>query len=162
MRDKVLKLNSLLKIRVQDIMNNDGWEKKDFFQLKPVIINNEQIFIELLRDNICLGRWKVVEKNITQASMIHLSDGGIKRRLPMMVFYVVGGDGKKYRYLYFRTLPNQQFLVATRYDHKARYASNCRSRNQRNSPEAIAIRLRRDKRHERKIRKQFAQQWGNL
>src|SRR3974377_1194919 len=113
MRDKVLKLESLTKIRVQEIMNNDGWERKNYFgirelQLNPVL-SHDQMYIELIRDDACLGRWRVGEQIIPQLPIIRLPDGSIRRRSPMMAFMVEGRDGRRYRFLYFRSLPNNQF-----------------------------------------------------
>ena len=120
-------------------------------QLKPVVMNRDQIYIELIRDRECCRRWKVGEQTIPQLPVIRLRDGTIRRRSPALVFYVFGEDGKRYRYLYFRLLPNSQFLVATRTDMQARYASNCRSRKQRmQTPEAI---LAKEKRYLRRLRR---------
>jgi hypothetical protein len=136
MRDKVLKIESLIKIRVQEIIKNDGWERKNYFgiqelRLNPVLLNDNQIYIELIWDNVCLGKWRVAEQTIPQLPVIRLKDGSIRNRSPTMVFYVLGSDGRKYRYLYFRSLPNSRFLVGARADLQARYASSCMSRKQR-------------------------------
>jgi hypothetical protein len=159
-KPKVLKLNSpdLIKIRVQEIINNDGWEKKNFFgigelQLRPVVTNNNQeIYIELVRDNEICRRWKVGERTIGQLPIIHLPDGTIRRRSPPLQFFVYGRDGKRYRYLYFRLLNDQSFDVATRTDMAARYATNCRSRKQRKK--SFERGIAREKRYLRKLQRE--------
>jgi hypothetical protein len=164
-RDKVLKIESLAKIRIQQVMNDDGWEK--YFNNQKIILNpvliNEQTFLELIWNNMCLGRFRVVEHTIGQLPYIKEKkknehgeeEETFRPRSPMLLFCVLGADGKRYRALYFQALPDGRFLIGTRTDLHARYTAWCLSRKQRNSPEKIAMRLAREKKYERKLRRRM-------
>jgi hypothetical protein len=156
-REPVLKIETLRKIPIQKIINEDGWEK--YYNNKKLILNpvleDEQIFLELIWDNVCLGRFKLEEHTVGQLPYIKQKDGTIRRRSPMLVFCVVGSDNKRYRFLYFRSFPDGRFVIGTRHDLGARYSVDCMSRKQRNSPERIAMRLQREKRYERKLRRRM-------
>jgi hypothetical protein len=145
MRDNVLKIESLIKIRVQEILNNDGWERRNYFGIKELklspVPNNDKLYIELIHDGICFRKWRVAEQTVPQLPVIALKPDEdhpedepprIKRRSPMLAFFVIGANGRKHRYLYFWLLPHQQqFLIGTRSELNARYASSCMSRKQR-------------------------------
>jgi hypothetical protein len=156
-REPVFKIETLTKIGIQRIMNDDGFEK--LYNNKKLILNpiliNEQIFLELIWNNTCLHRFKIVEHTIGQLPVIEQEDGTIRRRSPMLVFCVLGSNGKRYRFLHFQSLPDGRFRIGTRRDLGARYSVDCMSRKQRNSPEKIAIRLQREKRYERKLRRRM-------
>jgi hypothetical protein len=88
----------------------------------------------------------------------------IKRRSPMMVFFVIGSDNKKYRHLYLQYFPDHSFKVGTRTELKVRYQSTCRSQWQRTkSPSALAdqfVREKRAERREKKLLKRFIERYS--
>jgi hypothetical protein len=168
----VLKVNELIKIRIQELVNNDGWTapRCDGFgriELRPIQLGNGQEFIQLTVDgeriqNDPAGRWRgwwrlVEQENVGQLTpirleRIHENSPVIRRVSPMMHFFVIGNDGKKTRFLYFYRIPNSnnQFIIGTRRDLNARYASTCRSRYQRTlSHDAQIAAIRKQKRAER-------------
>jgi hypothetical protein len=166
--DSVLKPSNLIRFRVQQIINEDGFYKENWrgfrrFELAPIQLPNGGIFIQLRIDGrSCPGGWNVAEQDICgQLPVIKLEDengkptGLIKRVSPMMVFYVIGiTDRKKYRYLYLLQTPNGS-LIGTRRDLNAKYLSWCMSKKQRHAPELELKRKRREARKQRQIAKRF-------
>jgi hypothetical protein len=163
----VLKIETLTKIGIQRIMNDDGFEKyynNHKIILNPVLIK-DQTFLELICNNVCLKRFKIEEYIPGQLPYIKQKDGTIRRRSPMLVFCVVGSDNKRrYRFLYFQRLDADHFRMGTRHELGARYSVDCMSRKQRNSPERMAVRVAKqrklEKRFERRLRKQTLWQDG--
>jgi hypothetical protein len=167
-KQKVLTLNdfSLIKIRVFDIVNDDGWIKHNWFgirriELRPIELPNAQIGIELLRDGERLGMWRVYEQKIGQLpAFLNEEDGTFAaNRSPPSIYYVYGSDNKRYRWLYYRPLPHGQFILGTRKDIGARWASRCMSKKERKENEDLKIlRLIRRKRWlsaEKKLQKRL-------
>jgi hypothetical protein len=139
----------LRKFRVQDIVYQDGIVKENWRGIRKLefrLINDE--FIELLRDETSLGKWKLSEQGIPQLPPIQTKDGTIRtNRTPPFVYYVYGADGKRYRYLYYCPLPNQQFIIGTRTDIGARFPTNCLSKKDRT--DSYDAQWRRQKREKR-------------
>jgi hypothetical protein len=167
--DNVLKPQNLIRFRVQQIINEDGFYKDNWrgfrrFELAPIELPNGTAFIQLrINGMTCPGGWNIAEQDIhAQLPVIKLKDedgnltGQIKRVSPMMVFYAIGlTDRKKYRYLYLLKQPNGNILVGTRRDLNAKYISRCMSKKQRHAPELELKRKRREARKQRKIEKRF-------
>jgi hypothetical protein len=172
MRNKVLKLSSLRRIRVYDIIANDGYEQrfiKEKVIFNPVRSSNNNdntIYIELSRDDEVVDSWEVIEQELPPLlPMIRDKDDKtiVKHCSPMMFFFVKGKtDGKPYRYLYSKPVGNNDFIVGTRTDLGARYDSNCRSKRQRQeeTPEIIHKKLLAERRYTRRMRKQLLWQYG--
>jgi hypothetical protein len=138
-KPKVLTLenNNLIKIRVnQDIVYKDGWEKKNWLginllELKPITLPSGQAYIELFRDNVFLGKWRLFEQYIPGLPRIKLEDGSTKPCSPPIIYYAIGSDGLKYRWLYFRSFGNGQFHIGTRKDIGARWQTTTMSKKKR-------------------------------
>jgi hypothetical protein len=170
--DTVLKPSNLIRFRVQQIINEDGFYKEDWrgfrkFELARIQLANGTAFIQLRINGMsCPGGWYVAEQDIhAQLPVIKLKDedgnptGQIKRVSPMMVFYAIGlTDHKKYRYLYL-SQQNGSNLVGTRGDLRTKYISRCMSKKQRHAPELELKRKRREARKQRKIEKRFRQRY---
>jgi hypothetical protein len=167
-KQKVLTLNdlSLIKIRVFDVINDDGFVKENWhgikrIELKPIELPNAQIGIALLRDGERLGMWRVYEQQISQLPpLLNEDDGTVAaNRSPSSIYYVYGLDNKRYRWLYYRPFPNGQFQIGTRKDIGARWASRCMSKRERKENEDLKILrlIRRKKwlRAERKIQEKL-------
>jgi hypothetical protein len=159
-KDRVLKPANLIKIRIMDIMNHDGWDRENWrgvgrIELKPIALPDGSIRIQQFSNGVLRGGWNVVEQTIPQLPIIRLRNGTIKRRSPAIVFYVIGSNGKKYRFLYFWALPNgTQHIVGTRNDIGAKYLSKCLSHKQWYGAEAVAARKKRVARRLRRVRRQ--------
>jgi hypothetical protein len=166
-KQKVLKLNdlSLIKIRVFDVINDDGWIKHNWrgikrIELRPIELRNAEMGIALLRDGERLGVWRVYEQQIEQLPAL-LDDNGTfaANRSPSSIYYIYGSDNKRYRWLYYRPLPNGQFQIGTRKDIGARWASRCMSKRERKENEDLKIlrliRRKRWLRFERKLQRKF-------
>jgi hypothetical protein len=119
-KQKVLKLNdlSLIKIRVFDVINDDGWIKHNWrgikrIELRPIELRNAEMGIALLRDGERLGVWRVYEQQIEQLPAL-LDDNGTfaANRSPSSIYYVYGSDNKRYRWLYYR--PFAQWSISDR------------------------------------------------
>jgi hypothetical protein len=169
-REPVLKIESLRKIPIQKIINDDGFEKlynNHKIILNPVLIHN-QTFLELICNDRCLKRFRIEEHTVGQLPYIREKNAAgeetIRRRSPMLVSCVVGSNNRRYRYLYFQGLDADHFRLGTRHDLGARYSVDCMSRKQRNSPERMAVRVAKqrklEKRFERRLRKQALWQDG--
>jgi hypothetical protein len=172
--DKVLKPANLIRIRVQQIINEDGFYKENWkgfrrFELAPVKLSNGSPFIQLrINGMTCPGGWNIAEQEI-KGHLPYIKDGidpetgelKIRRRTPMMVFYAIGvTDRRKYRYLYLLQGPNGN-LVGTRGDLQAKHITSWyMSKKQRNAPELELKRKRRAARKERKIEKRFRRRYG--
>ena len=157
-KQKVLTLEDgkLIKIRVQSILNDDGFLKTNWFGIKRFELRPNDEYIELLRDHEPLGAWKLSALDIPQLPpLLNKEDGSFQRnRSPAMAFMVHGSDGRRFRYLYFRALSDGRFHIGTRTDIGIRYMSNCLSRRQRKENEILKLkRLIRKRRVERKERK---------
>jgi hypothetical protein len=148
-KPKVLTLenNNLIKIRCQDIVYKDGFVKTNWFgigrlELKPITLPSGQAYIELFRDNVFLGKWRLFEQYIPGLPRIRLKDGTSKPCSPPIIYYVYGSDGNRYRWLYFRSLGNGQFHIGTRKDIGARWETTVMSRKQRrHRQECMLLRL---------------------
>lgn len=153
-RQKVLTFEScgLLKIRVQDVVENDGW-KFGRFELRPT-----EERIELYKNDEYQKCWRLSCLEIPQLPpILNREDKSFKcNRSPAMVFMIYGKDGLRYRYLY----SDGQLYFDTRTDLGIRYTINCLSRRQRKEDEIIKLKrlVRRNKwlRKERKERRQLA------
>ena len=155
-KQKVLKLNdlSLIKIRVFDVINDDGFVKENWrgirrIELRPIELPNAEMGIALLLNGERLGMWRVYEQQIGQLPPVLNEEDGTfaTNRCPSSIYYVYGSDNKRYRWLYYRPLPNGQFQIGTRKDIGARWASRCMSKRERKENEDLKIlRLIRRKR----------------
>lgn len=157
-KQKVLTLEdgNLIKIRVQQIVDDDGFLKTNWFGIKRFELKPNEEYIELLRDHEHLGAWKLSCLDIPQLPpLLNEEDGSFQRnRSPAMAFMVHGSDGRRFRYLYFRALSDGRFHIGTRTDIGIRYMSNCLSGRQRKENEILKLkRLIRKRRVERKERK---------
>lgn len=154
---------NLIRIRVQDVVNDDGFLKTNWFGIKRFELKPTGESIELLRDHEHLGAWKLSALDIRQLlPLFNKEDGSFRtNRSPPMAFMVHGSDGRRFRYLYFRALSDGRFHIGTRTDIGIRYMSNCLSKRQRKQNEILKlkrlIRKRRLERKERKLRK-----WGRI
>jgi hypothetical protein len=167
-KQKVLTLNdlSLIKIRVFDVINDDGFVKENWrgirrIELRPIELPNAEMGIALLLNGERLGMWRVYEQQIGQLPpLLNEEDGTFAaNRSPSSIYYVYGSDNKRYRWLYYRPLPNGQFQIGTRKDIGARWASRCMSEKERKENENLTILrlIRRKKwlRAERKLQKRL-------
>jgi hypothetical protein len=117
--------------------------------------------IALLLNGERLGMWRVYEQQIGQLPpLLNEEDGTFAaNRSPSSIYYVYGSDNKRYRWLYYRPLPNGQFQIGTRKDIGARWASRCMSEKERKENENLTILrlIRRKKwlRAERKLQKRL-------
>ena len=119
-KQKVLKLNdlSLIKIRVFDVINDDGFVKENWrgirrIELRPIELPNAEMGIALLLNGERLGMWRVYEQQIGQLPpLLNEEDGTFAaNRSPSSIYYVYGSDNKRYRWLYYRPLHNGQFQI---------------------------------------------------
>jgi hypothetical protein len=133
-RQKVIKLSDLFKFSVQRIVYANGLEKRNWRGISKLELRPTTTSIELYRDDQLLGCWRLSEQQIAQLPPVRDKDGSfICDRSPAFVYYVFGADGCRYRHLYFRQLPDQQFVIGTRSDLglKWRYRNNALSKKQR-------------------------------
>jgi hypothetical protein len=167
-KQKVLTLNdlSLIKIRVFDVINDDGFVKENWrgirrIELRPIELPNAEMGIALLLNGERLGVWRVYEQQIGQLPpLLNEEDGTFAaNRSPSSIYYVYGSDNKRYRWLYYRPLPNGQFQIGTRKDIGARWASRCMSKRERKENEDLKIlrliRRKRWLRFERKLQRKL-------
>jgi len=156
MKNPVVKLTdpSLVKLFVQRIVYDDGFERVNWCGIGRIELRPTHDAIELYRDRQFLGKWRLVEQPIAQLPPLRNDDGSFKaNRSPPSAFYVIGADGRRYRHLYFQQLPNQQFMIGTRTDLglKWRYQYNARSKKQRReSSDAIIRKIMRDRKYKRR------------
>ena len=154
---KVLKIedHGIMRIRVQDIVYQDGLNIKTNLELKPT-----EDTIELWRGRERLGFWKLEEQPIPPIP--NRSRDPIKRKehhivSPDLRFYVVGGDNKRHRYLYYRVINENQFIVGCRSDIGARWSSTCLSRKQRKEDARLIVtRIVREKHRKAKLKKRMS------
>ena len=155
----LLKLNDpfLFKIRVFDIVNNDGWDWLKQIELKPV-----EDRIELTDHGVHVRSWQLYEHPIGRLGPVFNKDDGsfVRERSPQSVYYVVDSvSGQKFRLMYFKMLPTGKYLCGTRKDLGARWASRCMSKKERQKNEDLKILriIRRKKwlRKERKLQKKL-------
>ena len=167
-KQKVLTLNdlSLIKICVFDVINDDGFVKENWrgirrIELRPIELPNAEMGIALLLNGERLGVWRVYEQQIGQLPpLLNEEDGTFAaNRSPSSIYYVYGSDNKRYRWLYYRPLPNGQFQIGTRKDIGARWASRCMSKRERKENEDLKIlrliRRKRWLRFERKLQRKL-------
>jgi hypothetical protein len=152
----LLKLNdsSLVKLFVQRIVYDDGFVRHNWRGINHLELRPTDHALELYRDGEFKGAWQLVEEPIAQLPPLRNKDGSFKaNRSPPAAHYVIGRDGRRYRHLYFRQLPNQQFIIATRTDLglKFRYpANNLSKKARRESPNAIIRKIMRERKYKRR------------
>ena len=158
---KVLRISdsSLNRIRIQDIMNNDGWlHPAARLELRPT-----ETGIVLLRDHRPVARWDLWEQYAGQLPPILNDEGSFKcNRSPAIVFYVYGNnDRKRYRHLYYYRLTD---VVGTRNELALRYPIHCLSHNQRKHDPALRIKrmmlLKKGERRDRRMLKRLKARLG--
>jgi hypothetical protein len=178
--DKKLSPSGMARIRVQDIIMKDGWHAAEGWhgiqrlELIPRMLGNGTIQIdlfrngELIRHPMCRGYWLVSEQAI--AHLPHHRDKGtgeIVRRSPMEVYYILGPDNRRYRFLYFHGFPDGSFVVGTRNELKQtlRTKYKCRSMsNKRRLNDYALDRWRKKCRHMRelKIQRRFRKRYPTI
>jgi hypothetical protein len=145
---------SLVKLFVQRIVYDDGFERHNWRGIAHLELKPTNEWLELYRDGEFKGKWRLVEEPIAQLPPLRTKDGSFKaNRSPPAAHYVIGRDGHRYRHLYFRQLPDQQFIIATRTDLglKFRYPANNLSKKERTeSPNAIIRRIMRERKYKRR------------
>ena len=160
-KQKVLRISdaSLIRIRIQDIMNNDGWQHHSTrLELRPT-----EKGVVLLRDNRPVARWDVWEQYAGQLPPILNDDGSFhSNRSPAIVFYVYGhNDRKRYRHLYYY---RGHDAVGTRNELGLRYPIHCFSRKQRKHDPDLRIKrmmlLKKAERHDRRMIKRMKARLG--
>jgi hypothetical protein len=146
-----LKLNDpkLIKIAVREIIVDGSWG--------PRIVNGHRLELIHANDGIHLVvndieqpmQWRVVEHSIPHLALANGRKWSIGCRWH---WYVVGPDGRNYKFLYIHGT-----RIGTRNDHGARYAVICNSKRQRRQHlEAKAIRLGTRKRRRWEERRERA------
>jgi hypothetical protein len=148
-----LKLNDpqLIKIAVRELIVDGSWG--------PRIVNGHRLELIHANDGIHLIvndieqpiQWRVIEHSIPNYA---LNNGAKWSRGCRWHWYVVGRDGRNYKFLYIHGT-----RIGTRNDHGARYAVTCNSKKQRRLHLAAkAIRLGTRKRRRWEQRRERARQ----
>jgi hypothetical protein len=131
-------------------------DKFDYFGIRhfelKVVEDNEDEYLQLFKNGVNQGRWKLWTQEKPQLSAILNPDGTFKKdRSPTHHAYVYGGNGKRFRYLFFN-ISNRD--IGTMFDLKIRYWSNCMSRKERTDNGVLKeLRDKRKKQSERRARK---------
>jgi hypothetical protein len=126
-KNKVLKVEELRKIPIQDLVYSGSWIR---------VIANTEIELRHVQDGIILlvndalqpVSWKIYERKI-RGDISHR--GGYIPHDRSWVYYVYGNDGRRYKLLYLLPLPEGRFRIGTRTDFGAVYSRDCYSRRQR-------------------------------
>jgi|SRR6516225_4576864 hypothetical protein len=132
-----LKVEQPRNIPIQQLVYSGSWMR---------MIANTKIELKHVGDGIILlvndvqqpVQWKVYERRIA-GDISHR--GGYIPADKCWVFYVIGRDGRRYRYLCFLSLPGGNFHIGTRSDFRAVYTSSCyrasRSQSQTNLSQGV-------------------------
>ena len=147
-KNKVLKVEQLRKIPVQNLIYSGSWIRT---------IGNTKIELRHVGpDGICLlvndllqpVRWQIYERAIKGNIGYR---GGYIPHDRAWVYYLIGSDGCRYRYLYLLALPGDNFRIGTREDHGAVYTSSCYSHHRQReiAQECRLLRLKKRQRERR-------------
>ena len=149
---KSIKVEQLtIKIPIQALCYDAAWIR---------VIANTKIELRHVQDGIVLlvnnvqqpVRWQVYERKI-RGDISHR--GGYIPQDKQWVYYLIGRDGRRYRYLYLLPLPEGGFRIGTRTDFGAVYSRDCYSRRQRKIAQECRLigltKRQRERRRERLI-----------
>jgi hypothetical protein len=121
-RPKVLKVEQLaIRIPIQTLCYSGAWSR---------VIDNSKIELRHVQDGIILlvndvqqpVQWQIYERKLCG----RLQRGGFIPADKQWVYYLIGRDGRRYRFLYVMGT-----CIGTRDDFGARYIRNCQSKKQR-------------------------------
>jgi hypothetical protein len=148
-----LKLNDpkLIKIAVREIIMDGSWGPRNVNNHSHELIHRNDGIHLIVNDIKQPIKWRVIEHPIHNYA---LNNGRKSSRGCRWHWYVVGRDGRNYKFLYIHGT-----RIGTRNDHGARYAVTCNSKKQRRLHLAAkAIRLGTRKRRRWEQRRERARQ----
>jgi hypothetical protein len=148
-KNKVLKVEELRKIPIQDLVYSGSWIRT-IANTKIELIHVQDGIRLLVNDELQPVRWQVYERKI-RGDISHR--GGYIPHDRSWVYYVWGNDRRRYKCLYLVPLPEGRFRIGTRTDFGAVYSGDCYSRQQRKiAQEYRLMRLTKRQRERRRER----------
>jgi|SRR6516165_8393576 len=145
-KNKVLKVEELRKIPIQDLVYSGSWVRT-IGNTRIELIHVQHGIRLLVNDVLQPVRWQIYERKIAGDISYR---GGFIPADKCWVYYLIGSDGRRYRYLYLLALPGDHFRIGTREDHGAVYTCSCYSHRQRKIvQECHLLRLTKQQRERR-------------
>jgi hypothetical protein len=111
-------------VRMLELATASGSWIRTIANTKIELIHVQDGIRLLVNDELQPVRWQVYERAIKGNIGYR---GGYIPHDRAWVYYLIGSNGRRYRYLYLLALPGDNFRIGTREDHGAVYTSSCYS-----------------------------------